>query len=276
MRINHEVMSRNTHRQLENTQKSREKTIKALASAMRINSASDDVAGLSISENMRSQFRGLHQASRNAQDGVSMLQTAEGALNEVNEMLVRAKELYIQKGNTALYSDEDMAQIDKEITSLTDEMTNIAKTTNFNGKNLLEGITATEGKIQIGEGAGEVMELELGTLANAVIEGAVAGTANGIEFSKDQATGLEQIENAIKGVSDLRSSIGSLQNRLEHTVDNINTTAQNLQASESQIRDADMALQMMALTRQNLLSNSSQAMMAQSNHNASNVLSLLG
>ncbi len=280
MRINNDIMSRNTHRKLWNTEESRKKTMEKLASAIRINRAADDAAGLSISETMRGQFRGLHQASRNAQDGVSMLQTAEGALNEVSEMLVRAKELYVQKGNTAIYSDEDMAQIDKEISSLTDEMTNIAKTTNFNGKNLLDAVSADqpnfEGNIQVGEGSGQVMELEIGTLAGAVIEGAVAGTANGIKFSADPTEGLAQIEKAIQGVSDLRSSIGSAQNRLEHTVDNINATAENLQASESRIRDADMAMQMMALTRDNILANSSQAMMAHSNQNAANVLNLLG
>ncbi len=280
MRINNSMMSRNTHRQLRSTQETRANTMKKLSSGMRINGAFDDAAGLSISEQMRGQFRGLSQASRNTQDGISLLQTAEGALNQVSDMLVRAKELYIQKGNTALYSDEDMAQIDKEITSLTDEITNIAETTNFNGKNLLKGVDLEdnfEGNLQIGEQSGAVMELEIGSLAGSVLQDAVSGLAGGgIKFSTDQAEGLSQIEKAIRGVADLRSSIGSTQNRLEHTFDNINVTSENLQASESRIRDADMAKQMMALTRDNMLMNASQMMMAQSNQNASNVLNLLG
>ncbi len=273
MRINHNMMAMNTHRQLGITSLSQSKSMEKLSSGHRINRASDDAAGLSISEKMRGQIRGLNQASRNAQDGISLLQTAEGALNEVSEMLVRVKELYVQKGNTATYATFDEEQIEKEIKSLTDEITNIAKTTNFNGKTLLTGNFT--GKIQIGHKSGEQMTMSIGNLAGAIKKLAVSDTSKGITFAKDQAAGLTAVETAIKGVAGLRSDIGALQNRLEHTVDNINTTAENLQASESRVRDVDMAKEMMKFTKDKILTQAAQSMLAQANQNPQGVLSLL-
>ncbi len=269
MRINHNMMAMNTHRQLGITGMAQSKSMEKLSSGQRINRASDDAAGLSISEKMRGQIRGLNQASRNAQDGISLLQTAEGALNEVSEMLVRVKELYVQKGNSATYATFDEDQINKEIKSLTDEITNIAKTTNFNGKNLLTGNFT--GKIQIGHKSGEQMTLSIGNLQKAVM-----GTETAMTFSPtDQTAGLAKVEEAIKGVASLRADIGAFQNRLEHTVDNINTTAENLQASESRIRDVDMAKEMMQFTKNNILTQAAQSMLAQANQNPQGVLSLL-
>ncbi len=277
MRINHNLMAMNTHRQLGITGMAQSKSMEKLSSGFRINRASDDAAGLSISEKMRGQIRGLNQASRNSQDGISLLQTAEGALNEVSEMLTRMKELYIQKGNSATYATFDEDQINKEIKSLTDEITNIAKTTNFNGKNLLTG--GFGGKIQIGHKAGEQMSMSIGNLAGA-IKGDITSTDKSITFdaantAAGQSAGLAAVETAIKGVASLRADIGALQNRLEHTVDNINTTAENLQASESRIRDVDMAKEMMRFTKNNILTQAAQSMLAQANQNPQGVLSLL-
>ncbi len=281
MRINHNLMAMNTHRQLGITGLAQSKSMEKLSSGYRINRASDDAAGLSISEKMRGQIRGLNQASRNSQDGISLLQTAEGALNEVSEMLIRVKELYVQKGNSATYATFDENQINKEITSLTNEMVNIAKTTNFNGKSLLTGTGTADkfsGKIQIGHKAGEQMALTIDTLKTAIINGTSGMTAISFNIentAEGQSAGLAAVESAIKGVASLRADIGALQNRLEHTVDNINTTAENLQASESRIRDVDMAKEMMAFTKNNILTQAAQSMLAQANQNPQGVLSLL-
>ncbi len=277
MRINHNLMAMNTHRQLGMTGLAQSKSMEKLSSGQRINRAADDAAGLSISEKMRGQIRGLNQASRNSQDGISLLQTAEGALNEVSEMLTRIKELYIQKGNSATYATFDEEQINKEIKSLTSEIENIAKTTNFNGKNLLTG--GFGGKIQIGHKAGEQMSMSIGNLAGA-IKGDLTSTDKAITFNiantaVGQSAGLAAVETAIKGVASLRADIGALQNRLEHTVDNINTTAENLQSSESRIRDVDMAKEMMNFTKNNILTQAAQSMLAQANQNPQGVLSLL-
>ncbi len=277
MRINHNLMAMNTHRQLGITGLAQGKGMEKLSSGYRINRAADDAAGLSISEKMRGQIRGLHQASRNSQDGISLLQTAEGALNEVSEMLVRVKELYVQKGNSATYATFDERQIDKEIKALTSEIENIGKTTNFNGKKLLTGGSAFEGNIQIGHAAGQTLKLSIDNLKDVFKNDEITfeprpASGNG---ETEQVKGLGQVEEAIKGVAGLRATIGAFQNRLEHTVDNINTTAENLQASESRIRDVDMAKEMMEFTKNNILMQAAQTMLSQANQNPQSVLSLL-
>ncbi len=277
MRINHNLMAMNTHRQLGITGIAQSKSMEKLSSGYRINRAADDAAGLSISEKMRGQIRGLNQASRNSQDGISLLQTAEGALQEVSEMLVRVKELYVQKGNSATYATFDEKQIDKEIKALTAEITNIGNTTNFNGKKLLTGSDKFEGKIQIGHAANEQLELSIEKLKDVFKDDKITfkprpASGNG---ESEQVEGLGQVEEAIKGVAGLRADIGALQNRLEHTVDNINTAAENLQASESRIRDVDMAKEMMSFTKNNILTQAAQSMLAQANQNPQSVLSLL-
>ncbi len=277
MRINHNLMAMNTHRQLGITGIAQSKSMEKLSSGYRINRAADDAAGLSISEKMRGQIRGLNQASRNSQDGISLLQTAEGALQEVSEMLTRVKELYVQKGNSATYATFDEKQIDKEIKALTEEIKNIGNTTNFNGKKLLTGSSKFEGKIQIGHAAKEQLTLSIEKMKDVFKDKKITfkpRPASG-KGETEQVEGLKQVEVAIKGVAGLRADIGALQNRLEHTVDNINTAAENLQASESRIRDVDMAKEMMSFTKNNILTQAAQSMLAQANQNPQGVLSLL-
>ena len=254
MRINNNLMAMNTHRQMGVTAGAQSKSMEKLSSGYRINRAADDAAGLSISEKMRGQIRGLNQASRNAQDGISLIQTAEGALNEVSDMLVRIKELYVQDAN-GTYNSTDKANIAAEITALTAEVDSIQTNTTFNDISLLDGSLSTAIKID-DKAAGGILT---------VAQSAITTTT----------TDLTTTEAAITAVSTARSGLGALQNRLEHTVNNVNTTAENLQASESRIRDVDMAKEMMEFTKNNILSQAAQSMLAQANQNPQGVLQLL-
>ncbi|MGL5978928.1 MAG: flagellin, partial [Erysipelotrichaceae bacterium] len=263
MRIQHNIMALNAHRNSNVNQNNVSKNMEKLSSGFRINRAGDDAAGLSISEKMRSQIRGLDQATSNAQDGISYIQTAEGALTEVNSMLTRMKELVVQKSN-GTYSEEDKANIDLELTSLSEEIDNIIDTTKFNGRNVFNGTSDTAAAAAEGaESTGSDVEIVLGangegkvtikdattTLAPAkglmkpVVEdededGGAATVAN-VELTSDA------VEAAISAVNTQRATYGSLQNRLEHTINNQNTTSENLVAAESRIRDVDMAKEMM-------------------------------
>lgn len=254
MRINNNLMAMNTHRQLGSTALAQSKSMEKLSSGYRINRAADDAAGLAISEKMRGQIRGLNQASRNAQDGISLIQTAEGALNEVSDMLVRIKELYVQDAN-GTYNTTDKANIAAEITALTAEIDNIKANTTFNDINLLNGTLSVAVKIN-DKATGGIL-----TVAQAAIT--------------TTTTDITTTEAAITNISSARSGLGALQNRLEHTVNNINTTAENLQASESRIRDVDMAKEMMNFTKNNILSQAAQSMLSQANQNPQGVLQLL-
>ncbi|WP_139491164.1 flagellin [Brevibacillus dissolubilis] len=255
MRINHNISAINTHRQMGMNTVNAGKSMEKLSSGLRINRAADDAAGLSISEKMRGQIRSMEQAQRNAQDGISLIQTAEGALNEVSDMLVRIKELYTQFNN-GTYNATDQANITAEIQALTDEIANIGSKTKFNGITLLDSTLSVT--IQINEAAADTILITMGT-----------------DISAIAPADLDATTTEIDNVSKSRAHLGALQNRLEHTVNNLGTTTENLTAAESRIRDTDMAKEMMAFTKNNILTQASQAMLAQANQQPQGVLQLL-
>jgi len=259
MIINHNISAINTRNQLYNTNAAAAKSMEKLSSGKRINRAADDAAGLSISEKMRGQIRGLTQASRNAQDGVSYIQTAEGALDEVSNMLGRLKELAVQKAN-GTYNTDDTANIKLEMDALSTEITNVFDNTKFNGKVVL----TTAATIVISDSEG--VNLSIGSIAAAAV--------TSIEAVNSGST-VSVVEAAIKLVNSARATYGSLQNRLESTVRNLKTTSENLQAAESRIRDTDMAEEMSNFTKNNILVQAGTAMLAQANQQPQNVLSLL-
>ncbi len=270
MIINHNMMAMNSHRQLGVNSASKSKSIEKLSSGMRINRAGDDAAGLSISEKMRSQVRGLQQASRNSQDAISLIQTTEGALNESHDILQRMRELTVQAGNDS-NAPEDRTAIKAEIDELNKELTRIAEKTKFNGKTVLDG-TFSKQNFQIGANKGD--SLEITKVASMTASG--LGTS-GIEVSTHSkaAAALDSIDGAIQAVSTTRSKLGAIQNRLEHTIKNLDVNAENTQAAESRIRDTDMAKEMMKFTKDNILSQAAQAMLSQANQAPQGVLQLL-
>ncbi|WP_353893738.1 flagellin [Proteinivorax hydrogeniformans] len=274
MRINNNMMAQNTHRQLGMATNRGAQSMEKLSSGMRINRAGDDAAGLSISEKMRGQIRGLNQASRNAQDGISLIQTAEGALNESHAILQRMRELVVQGGNEGTLESDDIAAIDAEITELKNELVDIADRTEFNGKKLLDG--NFEQEFQIGANSGQQLTLEIksGESDNAFTDTGLG--VNDVVAGEAFNTHIDAVDDAIKAVSEARSNLGANQNRLEHTIANLDNAAENLQAAESRIRDVDMAQEMMEHTKQNILQQASTAMLAQANMAPQNVLQLLG
>lgn len=374
MRINHNIAALNTYRQLNTASTNQSKSMEKLSSGLRINKAGDDAAGLAISEKMRAQVKGLDQASRNAQDGISLIQTAEGALNETHEILQRMRELSVQSANETNTSD-DRGALDKEFQQLKNEVTRIADQTQFNTKTLLKGgfgaastagtaIVAASGVTDYNVGGSGIGNIVLTSAAgttsgvkltatftdaagnstqqvlddvaiptgtnsstinfdklgfsftanNGLAAGSFAGdatstiavTATAAKFqigaNKDQtidlsinnmdATALgingsdildkaksqlsiDKLDNAIKLVSTERANLGSVQNRLEHTINNLNTSSENLTAAESRIRDVDMAKEMMNQTKNSILSQAAQAMLAQANQQPQGVLQLL-
>jgi len=346
MRINHNIAALNTHRQLgaNNTQAS--KNLEKLSSGLKINRAGDDAAGLAISEKMRGQIRGLDMASKNAQDGISLIQTAEGALNETHAILQRMRELAVQSSNDT-NNDSDRAELQKEVDQLAAEITRIAENTEFNTKNLL-GEKGFEGKFHIGANTGQDIDLKINDMGaealkvltnytaateditvdgvdltgaktlqdadgNAVavfvgdgyyaladleddgatgvkaVDGAKAlvsataaaaddakvGKAIDISSQTSASSAIETINNAIETVSAERSKPGATQNRLEHTINNLGTSSENLTAAESRIRDVDMAKEMMEFTKNNILTQAAQAMLAQAQQSPQGVLQLL-
>lgn len=278
MRINHNISSYNTQRQLSfnNTQSS--KSLEKLSSGYRINRAADDAAGLAISEKMRNQIRGLEQANKNALDGISLIQTAEGALNETHAMLQRMAELYVQGANEVL-TTTDAAKIDSEVQQLSQQIDAIANQTQFNTKKLLDG-TVTNVVFQVGANSNETISLGLtAALATALSvqfggAGLTALSASSA-LNTDAAANLSAVQVAINKVSEIRSNLGAVQNRLEHTINNLGTTAENLQAAESRIRDVDMAKEMSEFTKNNILQQAATAMLAQANQQPQGVLQLL-
>jgi flagellin len=268
MRINHNLMAMNTHRQLGINTTSGSKAMEKLSSGLRINRAADDAAGLSISEKMRGQIRGLSQAARNTQDGISFIQTAEGALNEVSAMLVRMKELAVQKANGTL-SEQDTGNIDQELKQLSDEILGIVEGSEFNGKNLFEQIN-----IVTTDNDTDVFEIGIEASTDLDLDGIkIDDPEEGEELNVEVTTA--QIETAINTVNTARATLGAQQNRLEHIYNNINTTTENLQAAEARIRDTDMAQEMMEFTKNNILQQAAQAMLAQANQVPQGVLQLL-
>jgi len=274
MRINHNLSALNAWKNMTVNDGGQTKSLEKLSSGLRIGRAADDAAGLSISEKMRGQISGLNQANRNAQDGISLLQTAEGALQETHTILQRMRELAVQSASDTV-TNEDRAEIQKEINALRVEIDRISTTTEFNTQPLLNGDYS--GKI-IHIGANEDQSLTV-TISNMSASNlAVAGgVGEGISVSTQGAANgaITTINTAINTVSGERSKLGAIQNRLEHTIANLSTSAENLTAAESRIRDVDIAVEMMTFTKYQILSQASTAMLAQANAKPQAVLQLL-
>ncbi|MDT8858776.1 flagellin [Alkalihalobacillus sp. MEB130] len=276
MIINNNLNAMNAHRQMGINVNQNGNAMEKLSSGLRINRAGDDAAGLAISEKMRGQIRGLDQASRNSQDGISLIQTAEGALNETHDILQRMRELAVQSANDT-NTDEDRSELQEEFNQLAREITRIADNTEFNTQNLLNG--DGEFTFHIGANEGQSITLNIDamdatTLAVATGEGE---ETEGIDISTQAGAdaAITLVNTAIETVSTERSKLGAVQNRLEHTIKNLDNASENLQAAESRIRDVDMAKEMMEFTRTNILNQASQAMLAQANQQPQAVLQLL-
>ena len=269
MRIQHNISALNTHRNLTFNNTSAAKNLEKLSSGYKINRAGDDAAGLAISEKMRGQIRGLDMATKNAQDSISLIQTAEGALNETHAILQRMRELAVQSANDTNVS-ADRNDIQKEINALSEEITRISTDTEFNTQKLLNG--SFQGKV-FHIGANEKQNIKL-SVAN--MGASVLGVKN-IDISKQSAAdnAITKINDALKTVSATRSDLGAVQNRLEHTINNLGATSENLTAAESRIRDTDMAKEMMGFTKNNILMQAAQSMLAQANQQPQGVLQLL-
>jgi flagellin len=282
LRIQNNVEAFNAHRQLQGTAAKAAKAMEKLSSGYRINRAADDAAGLAISEKMRSQIGGLDQAQRNAQDGVSLVQTGEGALNEVHSMLQRVRDLKVQYSNGTLDAD-DKTQISAEVQQLGKEISDITKNTEFNGIKLLSG--GSDVTLQVGAASTDTIKLtatEMSAAAGTAGTGGLKGITDiGAATSVAAANTsfgsikIEDIDAAIKNVSTARSTFGAIQNRLEHRLNNLSTYQENLVASESRIRDVDMASEMVNFTKLNILQQAGTSMLAQANQAPQNVLSLL-
>lgn len=285
MRINHNITALNAYRQLSINNTGVQKSLEKLSSGMRINRAGDDAAGLAISEKMRGQIRGLTMASKNAQDAISLIQTAEGALNETHAILQRMRELAVQAANDT-NTDEDRSALQAELDQLLQEIDRIADNTEFNTLKLLDGsLKSTDDSsestgLKFHIGANENQNITL-TIADMSTKGlgvdklARNGTTNGITTQDDANNAIATLDSAIEKVSTERAKLGALQNRLEHTINNLEVAAENLTAAESRIRDVDMAKEMMEFTKQTILQQAATAMLAQANQLPQAVLQLL-
>lgn len=278
MIVQHNMTALNANRQLNITNGSLAKKTEKLSSGYRVNRAADDAAGLSISEKMRAQIRGLDQASSNAQDGISLIQTAEGALNEIHSVLQRMRELTVQAANDTNVT-ADRRAIAKEIRALTSEIDRIATQTEFNTMKLLSGNFS--GKVlQVGANGSQTISLKISAMTAGklgVSAGKIAAKISMADANGKSITKLISVVNkAISKVSLQRSALGALQNRLEHTIANADNMAENLQSAESKIRDANMADEMVAYSSFSILQQAGQSMLAQANQSTQGVLSLLG
>ncbi|AMM96930.1 flagellin Hag [Bacillus pumilus] len=305
MRINHNIAALNTLNRLSANNGASQKNMEKLSSGLKINRAGDDAAGLAISEKMRGQIRGLEMATKNAQDGISLIQTAEGALTETHSILQRVRELVVQAGNTGTQDETDLGAIQEEIANLVQEIgdgsgkNGISDRTEFNGKKLLDGSFSAAGAtpksltFQIGANKAQKLDVNIEAMSSTAL-GAVDPATGALiadhavadidvtQFANPTAAGalsfddqLDIVDGAIKQVSDQRSKLGAVQNRLEHTINNLGASGENLTAAESRIRDVDMAKEMSEFTKNNILSQASQAMLAQANQQPQNVLQLL-
>ncbi|MFP3917209.1 flagellin Hag [Lysinibacillus telephonicus] len=278
MRIQHNISALNTHRNLTFNNSQAAKNLEKLSSGYKINRAGDDAAGLAISEKMRAQIKGLDMATKNSQDSISLIQTAEGALNETHAILQRMRELAVQSRNDT-NEDLDRNFLQDEITQLKAEINRIAETTEFNEKTLLDGSLSGTGEgliFQIGANEGQTMSLQIGDMAT----DALATTTTGLDeisvaAGSSASNAIVVIDSAIKRVSTQRSALGAVQNRLEHTINNLGAASENLTAAESRIRDTDMAAEMMGFTKNNILMQAAQSMLAQANQQPQGVLQLL-
>ena len=274
MVVQHNLQAANTNRQLGITTSAQAKSTEKLSSGYKINRAADDAAGLSISEKMRSQIRGLNKASSNAQDGVSLVQTAEGALNETHSILQRMNELATQAAN-GTNTSVDRSAIRAELDQLTSEINRIQSTTQFNTMNLLDGTfsgTTNQMKLQVGALSGQSIDFSIANMCATKI--GLNKTLSVSTFTK-AGSYMKSVQDAIEVVSKQRSAMGAIQNRLEHTIANLDTTSENTQSAESRIRDTDMASEMVTYSKNNILAQAGQSMLAQANQSTQGVLSLL-
>ena len=277
--INNNLAANTSYRNLNATQGDLSKSLEKLSTGLRINRAGDDAAGLSISEGLKAQITGSAQAARNAQDGISVIQTTEGALTEVHSILQRVRDLAVQAGNDSNNTDSRKA-ITAEATSLVDELGRMSSSTNFNGIKLLDKSAGNAGvmSMQVGAGSGDQIQVDLSgadikTLATN-LKGSII-TTDGFASSTVAATTITALDTAIGSVSSARAGLGATQNRLEHTVKALNIAGENLQAAQSRIADVDMASEMVKFTKANILSQAGTAMLAQANQSSQGVLSLL-
>ena len=242
-------------------------SMEKLSTGLRITKAGDDAAGLAVSEKMRAQIRGMEQAERNVQDGISMVQTAEGALEEAGNIAQRMRELGVQAGNDTL-SDEDRTKVKEELKQLQDEMKKISEETKFNGKQLLD----TAGTFTIQAGANSetrtITTADLSSIANGLSTITISSSAQAQSF-------VENVDKALTSINDARSALGAMQNRLEYTANNLTTSTENLTAAESRIRDVDVAKEMVTLSKLNILNQASQAMVSQAKQQPESVSQLL-
>lgn len=269
MVVQHNLTAMNTSRQLGITTTGLQKSTEKLSSGYKINRAADDAAGLSISEKMRNQIRGLNKAASNTQDGISLVQTAEGALNEVHSMLQRVSELAVQ-ASSDVNGTADRTAIKDEIDKLKDEIDRVATTTQFNKMNILDG--SFKGKsIQVGANSGQNITIDIDDMKASSLG---FDDTDVSDYTKAN-TVLTKAQKAIENLSSRRSKLGATQNRLEHTYDNLNNISENTQSAESRIRDTDMAAEMVSFSKNNILQQAGQSMLAQANQANQGVLSLL-
>ncbi|MDO5154422.1 MAG: flagellin [Eubacteriales bacterium] len=272
MIIQHNMKAVNTNRMLGQNVKAVGKSAEKLASGYKVNRAADDAAGLSISEKMRNQIRGLNQSVKNSEDGISLIQTAEGNMNEIHSILQRMGELAVKSRND-VNATEDRSTIQDEITQLKQEITSITNKAEFNGTKLLDGSMST-GKakiLQVGANAGETMSVSISgtSLTTLGIDTTSVGTGAAASAA------ISEIQGAIKSVSAQRSKLGAIQNRLEYTINNLENYSENLTSAESSIRDTDMATEMVSYSKNNILQQAAQSMLAQANQSTQGVMSLL-
>ena len=269
MVVQHNLQAANTNRMLGANVKAVSKSTEKLSSGYQVNRAADDAAGLSISEKMRNQIRGINQAVKNSEDGVSLIQTAEGNMNEIHSILQRMGELSTKAAND-VNAAEDRTAIQDEITQLSSEIDSIASKAEFNGTKLLDG-NFTDKKLQTGAKSGEVMTIKISGMSSANLK------VNNLSMAShtSASSAMSAVTAAIKQVSAARSLLGAKQNRLEYTINNLENYSENLTSAESQIRDTDMATEMTNYTKNNILQQAAQSMLAQSNQSTQGVLSLL-
>ncbi|WP_116115124.1 flagellin [Austwickia chelonae] len=265
LQINTNIAALNSYRNLSNTQGATQTSLERLSSGLRINRAADDAAGLAISEKLRGQVSGLNQAARNAQDGISLVQTAEGALDEVHSMLQRMRTLAVQSAN-GTNSTTNLSQIQSEVTALNSEIDAIGKRTKFNG---LDVFTTAAFTLQVGANSSDTMTFGTSALTSATL------TINALSMTTAGAA-IDAIDKAIDAVATTRSSLGAVQNRLDHAIKSLGVSSENLAASESRIRDADMAKEMTQFSRNQILQQAGISMLAQANQAPQSVLKLLG
>ena len=293
MVINTNVLALNSHRAMKNVGQSQANASARLSSGLRINSAADDAAGLAISEKMRAQIRGLDMASKNAQDGSSMVQTAEGGMQQIDNMIQRSRELTVQAANDT-NTAEDRAKIANEITQLFNEIDSMASRVEFNGKKLINGSfdrtslgafqASTALYLQVGANVNQSIQFNIGSLNTSGLglsSDMKAQIKNGFVSGGSAMSGsdinalLSDFDTALANVVNERASLGAIQNRLDYTMKSLDISSENLSASESRIRDADMAKEMMALTKANVLSQAATSMLAQANQQPQNLLQLI-